>query len=157
MKPTNRRVQGESRSDLAQSLGSSTGNNSEGENGSSGGHFVPSLARLSGRHLSVIVALFSLITLFSLMDLVTSFVAYRQGLAEGNPMLLGSSQIMGLSVFNALAGTKLAFVLGMMGVALMGAWSRNSTVTKMTMAMLGSFAVVFAMVSLNNLVAIGMF
>jgi hypothetical protein len=157
MKPTNRRVQEKSSGDLAQSLGSSTQGNSKGEGGSSGGYFVPGLARISGRYLSVIVALFSLITLFSLMDLVTSFVAYRQGLAEGNPMLLGSSQIMGLSVFNALAGTKLAFVVGMMAIALMGAWSRNSTVTKMTMAMLGSFAVVFAMVSLNNLVAIGVF
>jgi len=42
-------------------------------------------------------------------------------------------------------------------VAVMGAWSRNSTVRRMILAMLGTFVVVFALVSLNNLVALGMF
>jgi hypothetical protein len=42
------------------------------------------------------------------------------------------------------------------GVALVGARSRDSFVGRVSFAMLAAFAIVFAVVSLNNLIAIGM-
>lgn len=115
------------------------------------------VGRLSRSYRAIIVSLFSLIAFFSWVDLATSFVAYRDGLVEGNALLLGGSQLLGMSVFNVLAASKLAFVLGMGGVAVMGAWSRDSTMTKLFSGVLVAFATIFALVSVNNLVAIGTF
>jgi len=157
MKPSNRRSVTKSGLNRARSAELGAEGDYRSKAGRSGRRNLPNLTELSGRYRALVVSLFSLITLFSLMDLATSFEAYRQGLAEGNLMLLGSSQVMGVSVFNALAGSKMVFVLGIGGVAMMGAWSRNSTVRKMILAMLGTFVVVFALVSLNNLVALGVF
>lgn len=111
---------------------------------------------LSDRAKIALVSLFAATAFFSLIDLFTSFDAYRLGLVEGNTLLLGSSRLFGVSVFDALEGSKLAFVLGLGGVALMGAKSRDSFVRKVSFAMLATFAMVFALVSLNNLIAIGM-
>jgi len=111
---------------------------------------------VSRRYKLMAASLFSLTAFFSLVDLVTSSVAYGQGLAEGNSMLLGSSQALGVSVFNALEGSKIAFVLGLGVVALIGVRSGDSTMRKLAFAMLATFALVFAAVSLNNLAALGM-
>lgn len=111
---------------------------------------------LSDRAKIGLASLFAATAFFSLIDLFTSFDAYRLGLVEGNTLLLGSSQLFGISVFNALEGSKLAFVIGLGGVAIMGARSRDSLMGKVSFAMLATFAVVFALVSLNNLIAIGM-
>ena len=91
------------------------------------------------------------------MDLVTTSVAYGQGLAEGNSMLLESSRLLGVSVFNALVGTKVAFLLGVAGAAVIGARSRNVMTRRLTFALLVTFALTFAVVAVNNLVAIGTF
>ena len=129
----------------------------QGETGLRGSLSTHLVARLSRSYRAIIVSLFSLIAFFSLVDLATSFVAYKDGLVEGNTLLLGSSQLLGMSVFNVLAASKLAFVLGMGGVAVMGARSRDSTMTRLTSIVLVAFAMIFALVSVNNLVAIGTF
>jgi len=110
---------------------------------------------LTARRKVVLVALFSLIAFFSWLDMVTSIVAYGQGLAEGNSILLGSSQFLKVSVFNALAGSKIAFVIGMGVVVLIGARSSNSLMRKLAFATLTSFVLIFALVTLNNLAALG--
>jgi hypothetical protein len=127
------------------------------QKGLSDGQRVSRATRLSGKSKVIVAGLFSLIAFFSLVDLVTSFVAYNQGLAEGNSLLLGTSQLFGVSVFNALAATKIAFLLGMGAVAVMGVKSGNVMVKRLTFIVLATFALIFALVSVNNLVAIGTF
>jgi hypothetical protein len=104
-----------------------------------------------------IVGLFSVIAFFSFVDLITSFVAYGQGLAEGNSMLLESSRFLGISVFNALVGTKVVFLLGVALGAFIGAKSRDVMTRRLTLVVLLAFALTLAVVSVNNLVSIGTF
>jgi hypothetical protein len=78
-------------------------------------------------------------------------------MAEGNSMLLESSRLLGVSVFNALVGTKVAFLLGVGVAAVIGARSRDVKTRWLTFGVLVAFALTFAIVSVNNLVAIGTF
>jgi hypothetical protein len=157
MKPTNRGQKRKLGTEEARSSGMRLATGLEGKIGLEGSLYAHFVGRLSRSYRAMIVSLFSLIAFFSLVDLATSFVAYKDGLVEGNALLLGGSQLLGMSVFNVLAASKLAFVLGMGGVAVMGAWSRDSITTKLTSVVLVAFAMIFALVSFNNLVAIGTF
>jgi hypothetical protein len=157
MKAANRRLAGKFGTKQVQwvELGQKT--DSQAQKGASGGRLVSRAVRLSVRSKAAVVGLFSMIAFFSLVDLVTTSVAYGQGLAEGNSMLLESSRLLGVSVFNALVGMKVIFLLGVALAAFIGAGSRDVMTRRLTFVVLVSFALTLAFVSVNNLVAIGTF
>jgi hypothetical protein len=157
MKASNRRLAGKFSTNQVQSAETGPKTDSQAQVGLSSGRLVSRAVRLSGRSKAAIVGLFSIIAFFCLVDLVTTFVAYGQGLAEGNSLLLDSSRLLGVSVFNALVGTKVVFLLGVALAAFIGARSRDVMTRRLTFVVLVAFALTFAVVSVNNLVAIGTF
>jgi hypothetical protein len=157
MKAANRRLAGEFSTNQVQSAEKEPKILSQAQKGLSGGRLVSRAAKLSGRSEAAVLGLFSIIAFFSLVDLVTSSVAYGQGLSEGNSLLLESSRLLGVSVFNALVGTKVVFLLGVAVAAFIGARSRDAMTRRLTFVVLVAFALTFAVVSVNNLVAIGTF
>jgi hypothetical protein len=130
---------------------------SQAQRGLSSGRLIYRASSFSHRSKVAVAGLFSIIAFFSLLDLVTSSIAYGQGLAEGNSMLVEGSRLLGVSVFNALVGTKVVFLLGIGVAAVLGARSRSAMTRRFTFVVLVSFALTFAFVSVNNLVAIGTF
>ena len=157
MKAANRRLAGKFGANHAQSSEIGPKIDSLAQKGLSQGLLVSRAAGISRRNKAAVAGLLAIIAVLSLLDLITTSVAYGQGLAEGNSMLLESSRLLGVSVFNALVGTKVAFLLGVAGAAVIGARSRNVMTRRLTFALLVTFALTFAVVAVNNLVAIGTF
>jgi hypothetical protein len=157
MRAENGRLAGKSSGNQARSAKMGPKTDSQAQRGLSGRRLQSRAIGFSSRRVVAVVGLFSIIAFFSFLDLVTSFVAYGQGLAEGNSMLLESSRLLGISVFNALVGSKVAFLLGVGVAAFFGARSRNVMTMRFTFTLLVTFALIFAVVSVNNLVAIGTF
>jgi hypothetical protein len=157
MKAANRRLAGKFSTNQVRSAEIGPKTDSQAQRGLSGGRLVSRTTRFSRRSKVAVAGLFSIIAFFSLVDLVTSSIAYGQGLAEGNSMLVEGSRLLGVSVFNALVGMKVVFLLGIGVAAVLGAGSRSAMTRRFTFVILVSFALTFAVVSVNNLVAIGSF
>src|SRR5580698_3545362 len=116
MRAANRRPAVEFSTNQVQSAETGPKTDSQAQRGPSDGRLVYRATRFSPRSKVAVAGLFSIIAFFSLVDLVTSSIAYGQGLAEGNSMLLAGSRLLGVSVLNTLVGTKVVFLLGL-GVA----------------------------------------
>lgn len=155
MKAANRGLIGKLSTNQVQSAEIRPKTDSQAQRGLSSGRLIYRATSFSRRSKVAVAGLFSIIAFFSLVDLVTSSIAYGQGLAEGNSMLVEGSRLLGVSVFNALVGTKVAFLLGIGVAAVLGASSRSAMTRRLTFVVLVGFALTFAFVSVNNLVAIG--
>ena len=109
--------------------------------------------RISSYNFAVI-ALFSCTVVLSVTDLITTAIALRSGLQEGNVMLLGVASIFKLNFFQAIADTKLAFISGAALLALIGIRSNIQITRKIVFSSLAVFVVLLLFVSLNNLLMI---
>jgi hypothetical protein len=157
MKAANHRPAGKFSTNQVQSAEIGPKTDSQPQKGLSHGLLVSRATRFSDRSKVAVVGLFSIMAFFSFMDLVTTSVAYGQGLAEGNAMLLDGSRLLGVSVLNALVGSKVAFLLVVAVAAIIGSRSRDTMTRRLIFGILVTFAVTFAVVSVNNLVALGTF
>jgi hypothetical protein len=99
-----------------------------------------------------LILLFTLSSImFNLSDLATTFAALGRGLAEGNALVLGMSAALGLDIFTSLVVMKAIFVLGAALVALVGMRSASKTTRRLAQYYLLTSAVIFCVVSLNNI------
>ena len=101
-----------------------------------------------------VISLFICTVVLSVTDLVTTSIALRAGLQEGNIMLLELASILRLSFFQAITATKLGFILGAGVLAYLGMKSEIQTTRKIVFSSLAVFVVLLLFVSLNNLVMI---
>jgi len=98
--------------------------------------------------------MFSCLVVLSLTDLLTTSIALRQGLSEGNIMLLGISSWLRLGFFQTIIATKIGFILGAALLVFLGWRSDLQTTRKIVLfAMLG-FVLMLFFVSVNNLILI---
>jgi hypothetical protein len=102
----------------------------------------------------VLGAMFSCLVVLSLMDLVTTSIALRQGLSEGNVMLLGISSWMRLGFFQTIIATKIGFILGAGTLVFLGWRSDLQTTRKIVLFSMFGFVLMLFLVSLNNLILI---
>jgi len=110
-------------------------------------------SRISSYEFSLI-ALFSCTVVLSLTDLLTTSMALRDGMKEGNVMLLGIASVMRLSFFQAIATTKLGFITGTAALSFLGIKSNLQTTRKIVFGSMFAFVVLLLAVSLNNLILI---
>jgi hypothetical protein len=103
-----------------------------------------------------VIALFSCTVILSVTDLITTAIALRSGLQEGNLMLLGVASLFKLNFFTAIADTKLAFISGAALLALIGIKSNIQLTRKIVFSSLVVFVVLLLFVSLNNLLMINL-
>ena len=88
---------------------------------------------------------------FNLTDLATTAAALGGGLQEANSLVLALSSSLGLGLIEALVLLKVAFVSFSMAAAVLGYRSASPTVRKVALTFLLTCAVVFYLVSVNNL------
>jgi hypothetical protein len=98
--------------------------------------------------------MFSCLVVLSLTDLMTTSIALRQGLSEGNVMLLGISSWMKLGFFQTIIATKIGFILGAAMLVFLGWKSDLQTTRKIVLFSLFGFVLMLFFVSLNNLILI---
>jgi len=118
---------------------------------------LPSDGEILGRVTSYefsVLALFSCTVVLSVTDLLTTTMALHDGLREGNIMLLGIASAMNLTFFQAIATTKLGFILGTAVLAFLGIKSNLLTTRKIIFGSMAAFVVLLLLVSLNNLILI---
>ena len=101
-----------------------------------------------------VIALFSCTVVLSVTDLITTAIALRSGLQEGNVMLLDVASLLKLNFFQAIADTKLAFISGAALLALIGIRSDIQLTRRIVFSSLAIFVVLLLFVSLNNLLMI---
>ena len=111
------------------------------------------IGRISSYEFSLL-ALFSCTVVLSVTDLLTTTMALRDGLEEGNIMLLGIASTMRLSFFQTIATTKLGFIAGTAVLSFVGIKSNLQTTRKIVFGSMVAFVVLLLAVSLNNLVLI---
>ena len=97
------------------------------------------------------ILLFSNI-IFNFTDLATTLAALSNGLSEGNPLLLGASAGLGLSVFAVLVIVKAVFVTGATAIAFFGMRSTSRRVMNLARCYLLTSTAIFLVVSLNNVI-----
>ncbi|HXQ92133.1 MAG TPA: hypothetical protein VN739_03945 [Nitrososphaerales archaeon] len=90
----------------------------------------------------------------SVTDLLTTSMALRDGLREGNVLLLGISSVMKLSFFQTIATTKLGFIMGTAALSFLGIKSNLQATRKIIFGSMIAFVVLLLFVSLNNLILI---
>jgi hypothetical protein len=103
-----------------------------------------------------VISLFSCTVILSVTDLITTSFALRAGLREGNVMLLGVASYFQLNFFQAIAGTKLAFIFGAAALAVVGIRSDIQLTRKIVFSSLAVFVVLLLLVSVNNLLMINL-
>jgi hypothetical protein len=103
-----------------------------------------------------VISLFSCTVILSVTDLITTSFALRAGLQEGNVMLLGVASYFQLNFFQAIAGTKLAFIVGAATLAVVGIRSDIQLTRKIVFSSLAVFVVLLLFVSVNNLLMINL-
>lgn len=106
---------------------------------------------LGGRYTLGLKAVLLGSVLFTITDLVTSFIALNEGFSEGNSLVTGLSEVSNLGTIGSLLLAKAIFIAGVSALALVGAKSPERATKKLALASLTIFVFVFASVSLNNL------
>ena len=101
-----------------------------------------------------LLSLFSLVVGLSLTDLLTTSIALREGLKEGNILLLNIANELNLSFFQTITATKIGFVLGAALLVYLGAKSTTQATKKLILRSMIVFAILLLVVSLNNLILI---
>jgi len=114
---------------------------------------IGSRNRTSAYDLSII-ALFCCAVVLSVTDLVTTSIALRSGLQEGNFLLLGVASLLRLNFFQTIAASKLGFISGTALLAFLGMYSDVQLTRKIVFSALAAFVILLLFVSLNNLVMI---
>jgi len=109
----------------------------------------PPLSRLRGDLPFEVLLLLNAI--FSLTDLITSFVALQGGLIEGNPLLLGVSLATGMSILESLAVMKVLFVAVCASLALIGIRSTKKSTRSVVLGFLLASTLIFLIVSASNI------
>ena len=109
--------------------------------------------RISSYEFSLL-ALFSCTVVLSVTDLLTTTMALRDGLREGNVVLLGVASTMRLSFFQTIATTKLGFIAGTGALSFLGIKSNLQTTRNIVFGSMVAFVVLLLVVSLNNLILI---
>lgn len=105
---------------------------------------------LTSHYVRLIETLFAVIVGLNVTDLWTSTVALGRGLNEGNTLVVGLANQLGLSIVDGLALAKIACVLGAFGASLLGMRVRNIQVRKTAMAVMIFLALILIAVSVNN-------
>jgi hypothetical protein len=111
--------------------------------------------QLGSRRYSVtLVSLFASVVGLSGTDMLTTWMALNEGLKEGNLALLSFARIFDLSFFQAIALTKVGFILGAGVLVVFGMRSNIQSTRSIVMKSMIAFAILLLFVSLNNLVMI---
>jgi len=98
--------------------------------------------------------MFSCIIVLSITDLLTTSMALRQGLSEGNVILLGIASWMKLGFFQTIIATKIGFILGAGLLVFLGLRSSLQMTRKIILSSMIGFVLMLLFVSLNNLILI---
>jgi hypothetical protein len=120
-----------------------------------GGFYLkPGLRNTSYAYDYSVIGLFVCTVVLSVTDLVTTSIALRSGLKEGNIMLLTAESILKLNFFETIAATKLAFISGTAVLACVGMRSEIPMTRRIVFSSLAVFVLILLFVSVNNLVMI---
>ena len=104
-----------------------------------------------GRYEAGIVSFLAFLTVFSVTDLLTTSVALaRNGLYEGNSLIVLIANSFNMNLISTIALTKVVFVSGAVLVSILGIRSEDKKTKKIIFAAVGAFAMVFIFASLNN-------
>jgi hypothetical protein len=87
--------------------------------------------------------------------MITTSIALGQGLREGNMALLDLARALDLTFFQALTLTKFGFVLGAAVLVILGMTSKVQSTRNLVLNSMTVFAVLLLLVSLNNLIMLG--
>jgi hypothetical protein len=113
-----------------------------------------SLARLVGflgRYEVTIAFLVGYLALFNVMDMLSTALALRIGLEEGNVLLLGITSALGTSLIVVIGLMKILFISGGAGLAYIGISTGNRQMKNLILGSIIFFVFVFLLVSINNL------
>jgi len=108
----------------------------------------------SWRYEIGLVSTFICVVAFSLTDLVTTSIALKQGLREGNVLLLSIAHGLNLSFIQTITASKLGFILGAGVLMFLGIRSRANNTRKLMLSSMIIFAVLLFLVSMNNFILI---
>lgn len=90
--------------------------------------------------------------MFNVTDLLTTSVALaRNGLYEGNSLLVLIARSLGMNLISTIALTKVVFIAGAIFVSVLGIRSEDRRTRRMIFAVVGTFAMIFIFASLNNI------
>jgi hypothetical protein len=88
--------------------------------------------------------------LLSATDLLTTSMAIKIGLSEGNYALIALSESLGLGLLKTLELTKTLFIVGCCATSLIGIRMRGRAAGSLAIAVLACFVVIELAVSVNN-------
>jgi hypothetical protein len=97
---------------------------------------------------------FSYFAIFNLLDLSSIILALKLGLSEANQTLLWFSSRLGLGFVDTFLTVKILLILSMGCALILGTTSRNILTRRMIFFAIAGFAILFATVSVSNLVTI---
>jgi hypothetical protein len=106
------------------------------------------------KYKSVLALMFSCVIILSVVDLLTTSIALKQGLSEGNVMLLGIASLMKLGFFQTIIAIKIAFIFGAGSLVFLGLRSSLQMTRKIILSSMLGFVLMLLFVSLNNLILI---
>ena len=105
---------------------------------------------LTSHYVKLTEILFAAIVVLNVTDLWTSTVALGRGLTEGNTLVVGLANQLGLSMLDGLALAKITCVLEALGASLLGMRVRDLQVRKTAMAVMIFLTLILFAVSVNN-------
>ncbi len=105
----------------------------------------------SSLRLATFTLLLSLAVAFSVTDLLTTASALRDGLTEGNFLILWLSSALNVQLLSALGISKLVFIAGSTLTSIIGVNSRNIQVRRRMLLLMVSLVALLFLVSVNNL------
>ena len=112
------------------------------------------LRPISRRYALTLASLFASVVLLSGIDMLTTTIALNDGLREGNFALLAFARVFDLSFFQAIALSKVGFILGAGVLMMFGMKSNIQSTRNLVIKSMVAFAILLAFVSLNNVIMI---
>jgi hypothetical protein len=88
---------------------------------------------------------------FNITDIVTTSIALRLGLTEGNGFVLVLANYLGLSIVGTLAFVKIIFIFGTSTIAIIGMLSKNPRTRNNVLILMACAAMALLIVSANNI------
>jgi hypothetical protein len=104
-----------------------------------------------GRYEITIAVLVGYLVLFNVVDMLSTQLALRIGLEEGNVLLLNITSALGTSLIVVIGLMKILFISGGAILAYMGIRSSNRQMKNLILGSIIFFVFVFLLVSVNNI------
>jgi hypothetical protein len=112
--------------------------------------YLGRIVKFLGRYEVTIMVLLGYLVFFNVMDMLSTALALRIGLEEGNVLLLNISSFLRTNLLVVIGLIKILFIFGGAGLVFMGIKTNNRRMKNLILGSILAFVLVFLLVSVNN-------